>query len=116
VTREFRRNSHVRNRLAADALDRAARPARFAAIRDEDFEPVIRAAFEAHLAEIEAIAPIPAEPTFENTIEALENPARICRASRRSSSTAPARTPMTRSARSSAPFRRSMRATAPRSR
>ncbi|GAB4355280.1 MAG: dipeptidyl carboxypeptidase II [Oricola sp.] len=44
----------------------------FTAIRDEDFEPVIRTAFEAHLAEIDAIANDPAEPTFENTIEALE--------------------------------------------
>ena len=44
----------------------------FTAIRDEDFEPVIRAAFDAHLAEIESIAADPAEPTFENTVEALE--------------------------------------------
>ena len=44
----------------------------YAAIRDEDFEPVIRAAFKAHLAEIDAIASDPAEPTWENTIEALE--------------------------------------------
>jgi len=44
----------------------------FTAIRDGDFEPVIRAAFDAHLAEIEAIAHNPAEPAFENTIEALE--------------------------------------------
>jgi len=44
----------------------------FTAIRDEDFEPVIRAAFDAHLAEIDAIAAEPADPTFENTIHALE--------------------------------------------
>ncbi|WP_370319748.1 M3 family metallopeptidase [Oricola sp.] len=44
----------------------------YAAIRDEDFEPVIRAGFKAHLAEIEAIASNPAEPTWQNTIEALE--------------------------------------------
>jgi len=44
----------------------------YAAIRDEDFEPVIRAAFKAHLAEIDAIASNKAEPTWENTIEALE--------------------------------------------
>ncbi|QKV19932.1 M3 family metallopeptidase [Oricola thermophila] len=44
----------------------------FSAIRDEDFEPVIRAAFDAHLEEVDAIANDPADPTFENTIEALE--------------------------------------------
>lgn len=44
----------------------------FGAIEDTDFEPTIRAAFETHLSEIEAIANDPAAPTFENTIEALE--------------------------------------------
>lgn len=44
----------------------------FTAIKDEDFEPVIRAAFDTHLAEIGAIAADPAEPDFANTIEALE--------------------------------------------
>jgi peptidyl-dipeptidase Dcp len=44
----------------------------FTAIHDEDFEPVIRAAFDSHLAEIETIASNPEAPTFQNTIEALE--------------------------------------------
>ena len=44
----------------------------YAAIRDEDFELVIREAFKAHLAEIDAIASNPVEPTWENTVEALE--------------------------------------------
>jgi peptidyl-dipeptidase Dcp len=44
----------------------------FTAVNDDDFEPAIRAAFDAHLAEIGKIADDPAEPTFENTIEALE--------------------------------------------
>ncbi len=44
----------------------------FTAIRDEDFEPVIRAAFDSHLAEIEAIASNADEPSFANTVEALE--------------------------------------------
>ena len=44
----------------------------YTAIRDEDFEPVIRAAFKAHLAEIEAIADTPEAPTFDNTILAME--------------------------------------------
>ncbi|WP_223477495.1 M3 family metallopeptidase [Oricola indica] len=44
----------------------------FTAIRDEDFEPAIRDAFAVHLDEIAAIAADPSEPSFENTIEALE--------------------------------------------
>lgn len=44
----------------------------FVAIKDRDFEAAFDAALPAHLAEIEAIADNPAEPTFENTIVALE--------------------------------------------
>ena len=44
----------------------------FARIEDRDFECAFAAALPAHLAEIEAIASNSAEPTFENTIVALE--------------------------------------------
>ncbi|TCD13883.1 M3 family metallopeptidase [Oricola cellulosilytica] len=44
----------------------------FSAIRDEEFEPAIRAAFDAHLAEIRGIADNPEPPDFANTIAALE--------------------------------------------
>jgi peptidyl-dipeptidase Dcp len=41
-------------------------------IKDEHFMPAILAAMEAEKAEVDAIAENEAEPTFENTIEALE--------------------------------------------
>lgn len=44
----------------------------FEAIRDEDFLPAFEEAMRLHLAEIDAIAGSPEEPTFANTIEALE--------------------------------------------
>jgi len=44
----------------------------FASIEDRDFEATFAAALPAHLAEIETIAGNPDEPTFENTILALE--------------------------------------------
>lgn len=44
----------------------------FASIEDRDFEAAFAAALPAHLAEIEAIANNPEEPTFENTIVAME--------------------------------------------
>jgi peptidyl-dipeptidase Dcp len=44
----------------------------FDKIDDGDFEAAFAAAFPAHLAEIDAIARNPEEPTFENTIVALE--------------------------------------------
>lgn len=44
----------------------------FDEIRPEHFRPAYEHALAAHSAEIEAIAGNPAEPTFENTIEALE--------------------------------------------
>ena len=44
----------------------------FAAISDTEFEAVIKASFDAHLAEIDGIAANPDAPTFANTIEALE--------------------------------------------
>lgn len=44
----------------------------FAAIDDRDFDAAFAFALPAHLAEIDAIAGNPAEPTFENTIVALE--------------------------------------------
>ena len=44
----------------------------FARIDDDDFAGAFATALPAHLAEIDAIANDPAEPTFENTIVALE--------------------------------------------
>ncbi|MCZ6591858.1 MAG: M3 family metallopeptidase [Alphaproteobacteria bacterium] len=44
----------------------------FASIEDRDFEAAFAAALPAHLAEIEAIANNPEEPTLENTIVAME--------------------------------------------
>ena len=44
----------------------------FAKIDDRDFAAAFAVALPAHLAEIEAIAGNPAEPTFDNTIVALE--------------------------------------------
>lgn len=44
----------------------------FASIEDRDFEAAFAAALPAHLAEIEAIANNPEEPSFENTIVAME--------------------------------------------
>ena len=44
----------------------------FARIRPEHFLPAFTAAFTAHAAEVAAVASDPAEPSFANTIEALE--------------------------------------------
>ena len=44
----------------------------FDKIKTEDFEPAIRAAIEEAEREVEAIATNPDEPSFENTVEALE--------------------------------------------
>ena len=44
----------------------------FGSINDRDFKAAFAAALPAHLAEIEAIAENPEEPTFENTIVAME--------------------------------------------
>ncbi len=48
----------------------------FARIRPEHFAPAFARAFAEHEAEIAAIAANPAEPSFENTIVALENAGR----------------------------------------
>ncbi|MDX3927559.1 MAG: M3 family metallopeptidase [Shinella sp.] len=45
---------------------------RFDLVRDEDFAPAFDAALHRHEAEIDDIANNPAEPTFDNTIAALE--------------------------------------------
>ncbi|HEV7310696.1 M3 family metallopeptidase [Ensifer sp.] len=45
---------------------------RFDLVKDEDFAPAFEAAFREHEAEIDAIADNPLQPTFENTIVALE--------------------------------------------
>ena len=44
----------------------------FGSINDRDFEVAFVTAFPAHLVEIESIAENPDEPTFENTIVAME--------------------------------------------
>ncbi|MCV0394579.1 MAG: M3 family metallopeptidase [Rhizobiaceae bacterium] len=44
----------------------------FAVVPDEEFGPVIEAAMEAHLNEIDAIATNPETPTIDNTLAALE--------------------------------------------
>ena len=44
----------------------------FSSIDDRDFETAFAVALPAHLAEIEAIANNPEDPTFENTVSALE--------------------------------------------
>ncbi|GAC57193.1 peptidyl-dipeptidase Dcp [Gordonia hirsuta DSM 44140 = NBRC 16056] len=49
----------------------------FAAIGDDDFLPAYELALTAHLAEVEAIATDPAEPTFANTVAALEASGRL---------------------------------------
>ena len=46
----------------------------FSSIDDREFEAAFAVAFPAHLAEIEAITNNGEEPTFENTIAALELP------------------------------------------
>ncbi|NRD27478.1 M3 family metallopeptidase [Frigoribacterium sp. VKM Ac-2836] len=44
----------------------------FASIGDDDYGPAFTAGFAEQLAEVEAVATDPAEPTFENTVAALE--------------------------------------------
>ena len=44
----------------------------FASITDDDYGPAFDAGFAEQLAEVEVIATDPAEPTFENTVAALE--------------------------------------------
>src|SRR5690606_36937793 len=48
----------------------------FDRVRVEDFEPALEAAMAENLAEVERIATNPPEPTFENTIAALERAGR----------------------------------------
>ncbi len=49
----------------------------FARIREEHYEPAIRAGMAEHLAEVEAIAIDPQAPTVENTLIALERSGRL---------------------------------------
>ena len=49
----------------------------FDRVRVEDFEPAVRAAMAAHLAEIDAIAADPTAPTFANTLAAMERSGRM---------------------------------------
>lgn len=48
----------------------------FAAIRPEHFEPALRAAMQAHAAELEAIAADPRAPDFDNTLAAFDRSGR----------------------------------------
>ncbi len=48
----------------------------FDRVRIADFEPGVRAAMAAHLAEIDAIAANPAAPTFDNTLAAMQRAGR----------------------------------------
>jgi peptidyl-dipeptidase Dcp len=49
----------------------------FADISDDDYLPAFEAGLEQQRAEVEAIAADPGEPTFANTVEALERSGRI---------------------------------------
>ncbi|MEY9953754.1 M3 family metallopeptidase [Leifsonia sp. EB34] len=49
----------------------------FADIRDEHYRPAFEQGFEEQLAEVEAIASSPDEPTFENTMLALERSGQV---------------------------------------
>ncbi len=49
----------------------------FDRVRVADFEPGVRAAMAAHLAEIAAVAADPAPPTFENTLAAMQRAGRM---------------------------------------
>jgi peptidyl-dipeptidase Dcp len=49
----------------------------FADVRPEHFEPALRAAMAAHLAEIDAIAANPAEPDFDDTVAAFDRSGRL---------------------------------------
>jgi hypothetical protein len=85
-------------------------------IQPEHFAPAFERALAAHRIEIATIADAAAEPSFENTVEALERSGRLLAPGCRTSSTCwPARTPTTRSRRSSATWRRCWRGTGTRS-
>ena len=67
---------HRENPLLADWTARHETPP-FGEITPEDFPPAFEAALKEHDRELDAIAGDPAEPTFENTIAALENSGRL---------------------------------------
>src|SRR5690606_36795486 len=61
------------NPLLAETFDTPYGVPPFDLIKDEHFEPAILEAIKQHQEEINAIANNTEEPTFENTIEAMEN-------------------------------------------
>jgi len=61
------------NPLLAETFDTPYGVPPFDLIKDEHFEPAILEAIKQHQSEIDAIANNTEEPTFENTIEAMEN-------------------------------------------
>ncbi len=61
------------NPLLAETFDTPYGVPPFDLIKDEHFEPAILEGIKQHQAEIDAIANNTEEPTFENTIEAMEN-------------------------------------------
>ncbi len=68
-------DSHTNPLLAAWQTPFQTPP--FADIRPEHFLPAFDKAFADHSAEIEAIKANPAEPTFENTVTALERAGKL---------------------------------------
>lgn len=65
------------NPLLAETFDTPYGVPPFDLIKDEHFEPAILEGIKQHQAEIDAIANNTEEPTFENTIEAMENAGKL---------------------------------------
>lgn len=65
------------NPLLAETFDTPYGVPPFDLIKDEHFEPAILEGIKQHQAEIDAIANSTEEPTFENTIEAMENAGKL---------------------------------------
>ena len=65
------------NPLLAETFDTPYGVPPFDLIKDEHFEPAILEGIKQHQAEIDVIANSTEEPTFENTIEAMENAGKL---------------------------------------
>lgn len=65
------------NPLLAETFDTPYGVPPFDLIKDEHFEPAILEGIKQHQAEIDAIANNPEAPSFENTIEAMENTGKL---------------------------------------
>lgn len=65
------------NPLLAETFDTPYGVPPFDLIKDEHFEPAILEGIKQHQAEIDAIADNPEAPSFENTIEAMENTGKL---------------------------------------